>query len=248
VAPDGTLWAATAGGAMFMRDGRWTSAGSFLDATSIAVGSDGTVWLGGATGALWMRPPGGDSWVADGIARPPLPTSAGGFRSVMIGPVMAVDRDGGLWLSGSGKSWLSTPGLVRLAGRGSAWETMSPIEGWTSMNVNDIATAPNGDVWIATTDDGGSMQDVQAAVYDGQSWTTFGAADGLPVDSGGLVELAVAPDGTVWVSAEGWASYRAGHWTPHYEGHDLGRIAFAPDGTLWASGELGVVRIVDPPH
>lgn len=40
--------------------------------------------------------------------------------------------------------------------------------------------------------------DCGAGRFDGKSWTTYTEADGLP---GGVILIAVAPDGTVWFSS-----------------------------------------------
>ncbi len=245
LAPNGTLWAATDGGVAVRVGGTWT----FVDqqpALGVAVASDGTVWVGGKDSRIWTVRPAGTGWKVRNV--PDVATGGStltGNASWMLGPTMAVDRAGHLWVSGGNQGWSDTPGLQRFgAGR---WEAMRPVEDASATVFDNVVAAPDGAVWVtidATSTDGSCCPPADPATevarFDGRRWEVFGNADGLPSDNVGL-SLAIGPDGAAWLStSRGLFRYDGQRWSPALGDAYFGRVSVAADGTLWFSGGSGV--------
>jgi hypothetical protein len=251
LAPDGTLWAATDGGVAARVDGNWTIVDE-QPALGVAVASDGTVWVGGKGATAWTVRPAGAGWevreVPDAATGGSTPTEIASWK---LGPTMAVDRAGHLWVSGGNQGWIDTPGLQRFGG--GRWEAMRPVEDASATVFGNVVAAPDGAVWVTidTTSANGNCcppadPAAQVARFDGRRWEVFGTADGLPSDNVGL-SLAIGPDGAAWLSTpRGLFRYDGQRWSPVLEGEAYGRLSAAPDGTLWFSGYSGVGRISEP--
>ena len=170
-APDGSLWAAAADGAVLHWDG---SSWSRLDAgrpnpdavvSSIAVDAAGRVWLGwtqdpAPPDSSWLARHDGTSWTAfDATDAAPLG-----------GPVRQIARlsDGGIWVATAG-------GLARFDGLRWTDATAGKPGGHDTWSV---AEAPDGTVWVASYDL--SAQGTSVARLEGGSWTSYGPSDGLP--------------------------------------------------------------------
>lgn len=217
-APDGALWAATAGGVA-----RWdVGAGTYTQYTAgdglasdycndVAVAPDGSVWVATLEGISRLA---GGSWasytLADGIAGGPVQS-------------IAVTPDGEVWagtLSGvnhfDGRSWTHALEGVR------AWQ---------------VAVAPDGSVWVAN--DGAGVSRYSPA---DRTWTTLGTQQGLP--NAGVKTVAVAPDGGVWIYVGYDQVYRFGgtSWlpVPDIAVPWVTDIAFDAGGAAWIATGPGL--------
>jgi hypothetical protein len=118
--------------------------------------------------------------------------------------------------------------------------------------VADLAVAPDGMVWAATWEfnriDGEGYPGDVVARFDGETWTTYTAEAGLPY--GLVLDVEVAPDGTVWAAGEGGIARLEGEkWAtvsvPRLVRDGLGAapdLAVAPDGSAVAAGMDTVAR------
>lgn len=242
--PDGTLWAATEQGPAYLHNGSWTIVpGTGISASAIAFGGDGSLWVGGwaESGPSLARvlQSGSATWTPGKVIE--------GYPFGWISS-LAVDRNGTVWAGGASSGWFPdwTNGLARYDGR--AWETVRPLGGSADVGVQKVAVAPNGDVWVALDgaydSAGNALRPPAIARWDGTSWTVFGQEDGL-TPGAYFQDLAVAPDGTVWVSTyNGLARFDGARWTLLFPGHGFGgRISVAPDGTIFAVGASGIERL-----
>ena len=95
--------------------------------------------------------------------------------------------------------------------------------------VTDLGADASGNVWVGTR--------AGLSRYDGQSWRTFTAADGLASDH--IHSLAVDGQGQVWAgSLTGVTRFDGQRWT-RYEAIWGFDIATAPNGDVWSLGVLG---------
>ncbi|MDJ0497950.1 MAG: hypothetical protein QNJ89_08975 [Acidimicrobiia bacterium] len=233
VAPDGSLWAATEAGVV-----RWDltteSPIVFSEADGlagrsvhrVAVAGDGTVWAAG-DGRLAR-----DEWLAhyDGT----WTLLEGDVHGDVLGD-LAVGPDGAVWVAAGADA------LIRIDADGSrtyrlpaAWREAEP---WTF----SLAVDPAGTVWATGTHTSGVF------AFDGD-WHHFGVAEGLASDVWG--NIAVAPDGSVWMGGEGLYGESAGDipaagilryrnetWTSFTTAHGLlsndGDVAIGPGGDIW---------------
>ncbi|MEO8084453.1 MAG: hypothetical protein ABI780_11570 [Ardenticatenales bacterium] len=225
----GDIWTVGFHGvARHSRDG--TSATSYNDADGlsisvirgVAVAPNGTVWVGGDDRIARLRSDG--RWMT--IEAP-----------VQVKHIVA-DRTGGVWVG-------SETGVARL-GPECGWEY--PVRGFP-LHPRSLVTAmlatPDGDVWLATAaqriHEGPSDVDIEAAVavhHEAGQWDTYGAADGLRLDLGRVVDLAYSPNGHVWALTDG--RERGG------DGKDRVVIDVLGDHDRWAPAPLSGFEY-DPP-
>jgi len=98
----------------------------------------------------------------------------------------------------------------------------------------------DGVVWCGTWGGGLSR-------FDGESWTTYTASDGLPGNH--VFMLHVDPEGRLWVgTSNGLARFEDGAFTRFTTEHGLFSnqifsMATADDGSKWVGGFGGVARI-----
>lgn len=130
-----------------------------------------------------------------------------------------------------------------------------PDDATAPSNVNSIAVAPDGEVWLGTsdgvffldgeiwtsiTDQGAGYERVMVEVtYDGQRWTSETSDDIRLLSYNSVHSVVVAPDGTLWFSAEfgGVSSFDGKTLTTYY----ITELDPAP--------LLVVVKAIDPaPH
>lgn len=151
----------------------------------------------------------------------PVPAPAGWTAYTGVNDVQAVAWDGG------GSLWAATTqGVVRWDPASGTATRYGAADGLPSDQINDMAAAPDGSVWVAVY--GGVGR------FDGATWTTYTRADGLPSDV--LLAVAVAADGTVWVGADsGVTAWDGTSWTLHQNGPATWDLAAAPDGQVWAA-------------
>ncbi len=137
---------------------------------------------------------------------------------------VAVAPDGTPWFGGRG---------AVLSFDGQGWRSYDP---GFYMAAN-IAVAPDGTVWVVG--DG-------AAHWDGQSWTLYGAEEGLAAEQGLVNDVAFAPDGAVWVGTPtGVARLDGQRWIAYDMPEDeattsVGALAVGPDGTVWTASYQGL--------
>jgi len=238
LAPDGTLWAATENGPAHLQDGSWTIVpGTGFSASAVACGRDGSVWVGGwgdsGPRILQLRRSGAASWTPGPVIE--------GYPFGWISS-LAVDRSGVVWAGAAYSGWFPgwRSGLARFDGH--SWEAVRPLGGSADEGVTGVTIAPNGDVWVAmqaTWDSAGNvLRPPSIARFDGTSWRVFGKADSLALGAS-CQDVAVAPDGMVWVSCNGLARFDGNSWTLLYPGRGFGGpISVAPDGTIfeWGGG------------
>jgi len=121
----------------------------------------------------------------------------------------------------------------------------APDSGIGPVGVFDIEVAPNGDVWVGgfvTAD----WDQVVLARYYGAEWTVYDwpFADRSPAGEVLFFDLAVGPDGTLWLSFPGGlGSYDGTTWSLRAATMAEGGIAIvdvAPDGTVWYTDQAGL--------
>jgi hypothetical protein len=261
-APDGMVWAFTWNQDLARFDGTgWSEPAGYdqLDIvnprcrayeeclnpiTAMAVGPDGLLSLAVGPETLLQY---------DGIDWTVLPIADGethGDGASAWSTDMAVASDGTLWAA----AWEEL-----LAFDGDSWDRFTANDGLPSGGINSVAVAPNGDVWIGTTDDFEGDPSGGVARFDGESWTVFDETDGLHEMS--VSALTVGPDGTVWTvhrdtsdlgnggepATGGISRFDGATWsatTVANEGIplDWGGAAVVDDaGTLWITSSWGVI-------
>lgn len=85
-----------------------------------------------------------------------------------------------------------------------------------------------------------------STILVGQTFTTWTTVDGLPSDD--LRDVAVAPDGTIWIaSSQGVVAFDGNTFTVHnttshpgLASNDVQSIAVTSDGMVWAGTDFGV--------
>ena len=196
-APDGTIWAFTWNQDVARFDGaRWAEPAGYnqidivnprctlgkecLDpVTAMAVGPDGLLSL--AIGEDTLLQFDGVDWSV--LAVTPEETHGGSAWATD----MAVTSDGTLWVA----SWEEL-----LSYDGDTWVRYTAADGLPPGMLNTVAVAPNGDVWIGTTNDFEGEASGGVARFDGESWTAFDETDGLYDNN--VVALTIGADGAVW--------------------------------------------------
>ncbi len=94
-------------------------------------------------------------------------------------------------------------------------------------DINDLALAPNGDLWAATA--GGVVRwDVATAEFD-----VFTESDGIPGRS--VASIDIAPDGTAWIVGDQGIGRYDGGWTGFLPGEGPGALVVDHDGVVWAT-------------
>ena len=261
VAPDGAVWAYSWSQDVVMFDGaRWTEPRGYDQVdivnprcvpdedcrnpiTAMAIGPDNLVSL--AVGPDTLLQFDGTAW----NVVPITPAETHGDGAYAWATDIAVAPDGTLWIA----SWEE---LLRFDG--ATWDRFTVADGLPSGAISTVVVAPNGDVWIGTTDGSEVGSGGGVARFDGESWAAFDASDGLYSSS--VTALDVAPDGTVWAvhgaadapatSTErangGISRFDGGIWSPTAisdvgVGFGWGGAAVDDSGTLWVSSRWGVI-------
>ena len=229
MAPDGTVWVATRGGVV-----QWDAGSSVRAVYGEADGlpAAGVERIVVATdGTVWAI---GWGWIA-------YYDETWQLIEINAGELpgeLTADSTGGVWAVGGE--------VLFYLDRNSAEQISIPAGDWNGYD--GVAVDEAGRVWMVSGDG-----DHGVVVYDGESWREFTIADGLP--SHILSGIAVAPDGTVWISTEardqgvldpgedpnvpaaGVASFDGETWTIYTTADGLasndGEIVIASDGTVW---------------
>jgi ligand-binding sensor domain-containing protein len=273
VTPDGAAWfgfgrhsTSALGGGLSRFDGQvWSY---FLDDAGVevlAVGPDGSLWAGAGCklyrldGDTWATvahcgenmpsgnisdiafTPDGAVWVANGFALARLDGRAWTVYERAIGSVEAAP-DGTIWATG----WEGTQDSF-FVGRfdGQDWTIFRQADAFPGAFYPRAVTA-DGRLW-GIVPDGRLVSFDGESWTDGRSWTFYDLPDDLSSDNGG--GMAVAPDGAIWLSADGGVARfdpeRAPDeaWTIYPTDGSQGRaIAFAPGGAVW----FGATRFRPP--
>ncbi len=250
VDPQGDVWA-------MGNDDVWAYDGSaWVTQTVPIAGLFFALVVDDVTGDVWAATyDGADGYIArwDGVA----------WQAIMSVPTdyvtsLAVDDDGTLWIA----TWSS--GLQRRALDGTVDQWLT-VDGLASDSIYDVAVA-DGTVWAATRASrvgsdilgGVSRFDVTT-----DSWHTYGAADGLPVNptDGDLtanIRSIVVHDGRVYVGTHAGVHYLvdevSGSWGSFSAEYGLAPGTFtdlASGSTLWAASDalsqLDASAIATPP-
>jgi hypothetical protein len=182
---------------------------NFLRLEDVARAPDGTLYVASRTTGIYRVTPDGD------VSRILTDQEATTGRGVLP-QSLAVGPDGTLYLGeftwGPGQA----PRILVVSPDGTKVTTLAIDAAWTGGRVSGLAFGPDGALWVAHED-----QDDHGAVYrhrDGAATKVAAMRDGK-----GLGDLAVAPDGTVYV-----ARSRARRLD-----------AIAPDGTIRAVAGAG---------
>ncbi len=192
-APDGSLWTSPTSHGVGRWDGKtWTPYLNFYDIIALAAAPDGTIWAAPKYRGHVMERFQNGTWKE--LAMPP------GYEPQDV----ATDANGNAWVAGYG--------LWRFDGTTwTNWNTSnSGIPGDFALSV---AVAPDGAVWVGTTEG--------LARFDGTTWTVYTEADGLPANV--INAIAFAPNGHVWIGA-----FDADHYPYHGGVGDF-------DGVTWTS-------------
>jgi hypothetical protein len=157
---------------------------------------------------------------------PPEATKRPSLEPVELTPIPGADEVGPVYLVHN------TKGVVRLDHEGATLVLDKP-----ERNIQDLFVGPDGAAYLL---DARSLRRLEA---DGvREIARFEYDDVAPVD-----ELALAPDGTIWVTgSRGVGHYRGGRWTlESREQLGLGfntNVAVANDGTVWVAGSTKLLR------
>lgn len=236
--PDGAVWFGTFCCGITRFDGKsWTNYTTdnglqSNDVRSMALATDGALWIGSEdAGAARFD---GKSWQY-------FPAYYGSIWGSFVGRIFILPDNSLLFSTSINTSIANSAKLVRFDDQ--QW-THYPTP-WTDEGkyTEDMAAAPNGDLWFATESSG---------VYrlSKNTWTRFTTKDGLANDN--TQNVAVARDGTIWFATLGGVSRFDGKmWTTYILGNDpsipaVGPIVAAPDGSVWVGYFGGIARYKPP--
>jgi ligand-binding sensor domain-containing protein len=252
------LWFSTYGGGVAFYDGsQWETwaidedlGGNWIEA--IQQDKDGALWFTHPGTGLSRYQPEGDAWQVFG--------QAGGALDWPSIP--AVDSNGNLWIGDYGElayydgqgwqsftapeladvsiyaieigpddvQWLVVDGgLMRHDPATDEWTTFTGADHPIISDTWSILASSDGTVWL-----GGEQGLVQ---YDGSNWSTPVALGNAPQS---VDDLAEAPDGSLWIAADGELGHLAdGRWSYVAWPSDgwMERVAIGPDGSVWAGYE-----------
>ena len=242
VSPDGSVWAAGDAG-VFSFDGEAWTRRFDGPAGGVAVDENGTVWIGGSLEgdlpAPWLARWDGRRWERVDSS-PEAPTV--GFTPMAVQPGSAA------WVTAY--SGGNRGDLLRY--EGATFEAVQiadfpdPADQEGAVGVFAVEAAPNGDLWVGGYL-GADWDQAILALLNGEAWALFDLPFDHTAHPGFLFNLAVGPDGTLWVGSEsGLASFDGTEWTLHIEGRWVQSLDVAPDGTLWYSDEQGVYTLGVP--
>ncbi len=252
------LWFGTDGDGVVFHDGRgWESwatedelGGNLIEA--IRQGADGALWFTHPGTGLSRYLPEGNAWQsfdeADGALDWPSAPAIDDQGNLWIGDYGELARyDGQAWqvswpqelenreiwaieTDRGGVQWIVTDGgLVRYDPAAEAWTTFTGADHPIMDDIWSILVSRDGTVWV-----GGEQGLIR---YDGNAWSTPEASGEAPqfVD-----DLAEAPDGSLWLAADGELVHLAeGRWSylPWPSDGWLETVAVGPDGIVWAGYE-----------
>jgi hypothetical protein len=172
-----------------------------------------------------------------------LPELAAGWQAYLEDRSIydiAFDAEGTLWAISNDWSGESSGMVFRLDpsdGSVTAYSTRDDIHLRGLMLSIDIA--PDGTVWI-------TCQQWGVVHFDGETWTAYTEADGLPSDLN-YGSLEFSPDGTVWLQTgpDGVLRFDGDTWTSYADAMSpevflSGSLHVAPDSTAWIGSYDGI--------
>jgi len=259
--PDGTVWIGTREGLLRFAGETWityTAADGLAgdEITSLAVAPEGALWAGASVVGVAFEGAGGGISRFDGASWASYSIDDGPTDAYSI-PSIAAAPDGTLWAvvtffdSGG-----ATPAISRFAA--GKWTTFTPEDGLPGVKIRHIAAAPDGALWGSATDlasdpagDSGARERSVVFRFDGQDWTIYTPEDGLPQAE--ISAIVTAPDGAVWIGADGAgiARFDGLTWTT-YTAQDglasdtVSAMTTAPDGALWIGAGSAISHFAPP--
>ncbi len=220
VAPDGTVWVGASTGLLSLKNGKWSTYGSDVEAklsdiNEIEISSDGKIWL--ATGPL------------NGGRLCQFNLSNGKCESEYKDPdykaILALDlNDQGLPLYGTSK------GLYAFDGNNSnAMQTSEPL---ISNYVDSFAGGSDGKLWVGT--DAG-IQVLNPADPGAEQWTSYSKSLSPGMGGNWASAIATSNDGVTWAAIiNGEASrYENGSWTSFKEIYSYNTVTVDADNRAW---------------
>jgi ligand-binding sensor domain-containing protein len=184
--------------------------------TAVLNGADGTVWVGTNGGGLGKRlASGGWSKIA---------TANSGLVEQKIIDVA---------VAGTGNVWTCANGSVA-SFNGSSWFVYTPA----TLGIQDIFTCiaadAAGNPWVGTEANG-------IFHHTGTAWESFNTDNVTGFPDNTIYDVAVAPNGDVWVGTYGGAArYSAGTWTafsttstPGIPDNTVRNVEIGTDGSVW---------------
>jgi ligand-binding sensor domain-containing protein/tRNA A-37 threonylcarbamoyl transferase component Bud32 len=249
------LWFGTYGGGVAFYDGSdwkeaWTTDGELGGNNIQAIRQDkhGAIWITHPGSGLSRYDPEGEVWQVFGEAEGALNYPC----------IPGVDSDGNLWIADTGEmarydgqgwetfpvpeladvgigemafgpddvQWLLTDhGLMRREWSSDGWTPFTDKHPLIIEEIWSILVHSDGTVWVG----GGEG----LAWYDGSTWR-LEDSDNTPH---AVSDIAEAPDGSLWVAAEGGVGHRAdGRWSYPAWNSDgwVEWVTVGPDGSVWA--------------
>lgn len=172
---------------------------------------DGFLWIGGVDGLFRF----------DGLSFERIGPPTSSPNRIVVARLLAA-RDGTLWIGLARKKGM----LVWKGGRLDDAGMPNP-----SREVNDIAQAPDGAIWVSR----GGRAERSLAYYANGRWTELDTASGLPLEP--VWNPLFAHDGTLWITTE-TGVYRKRHGAMRFESTGIATVpratmAQAADGTIW---------------
>lgn len=219
---DGRFWVSTYGsGVLHVADGQVTHYGAAHGVPHEIVWDlyrdrEGRLWLASSRGARYFD---GQRWQAPAL---PPDLAEDGVNAVFQA------RDGAMWFA------TSHNGVVRLSG--GTVRRHSTAEGLSSPAVTSVAEGPDGAIWVTGTRG--------VSRIDGTYVTTFGLADGVPVER--VLQVLVDHRGVVWMATHGGGlvRYDGAGFTTFRRSDGLSSdylisLAEDRDGSLWVGTLAG---------
>ena len=190
----------------------------FDSVTSFAFDQEGRTWIGTYQGLNVLNE---DDWDA-------YTTSNSGLTNNEI-LSLAIDPTGAVWIG--------TDGAGVVVFDGETWTSYTEANSeLVGSDIKALAIDPNGNVWAGTDGNGINF-------FDGNRWVNYQVEDSPGLNRNYIEDIAIAPDGKVWVvqatnhyedagisvfDGENWSTVRT---NPLYR---FSSIAIAPNGIVWA--------------
>jgi len=182
----------------------------------------------------------GRSLLSGGLARFPLPTPPAG-ESDSVGALTA-GPDGNVWfVDGSFSSSLTYTNAIQRITPTGVVSTAVPSADLSGVDVADLATGPDSNVWFAGSRMlGATSEGVVGRITPAGGLTTFTVPGSDDVNN-----ITAGPDGNLWIAATGSNSTLVARVTPHgaitefplpQSDDFFSAIAFDGKGNLWVGG------------